>query len=55
LTINSLLIKFTFHTMLKKRAYRHEGVAQLAARSRFERGDVRLDSIAFELWPHKPA
>jgi ubiquinone/menaquinone biosynthesis C-methylase UbiE len=52
--INGVLIKLTFHTMLKKRAYTHEAIAQLAAQSRFERGDVRLDTIAFELWLRKP-
>lgn len=53
--INGALIKLTFHTMLKKRAYTQEAITQLAAQSRFEHGEVRLDSIAFELWLRKPA
>lgn len=52
--INAALIKLTFNTMLKKRAYTEESIARLAAQSRFGGGDVRLDSIGFELWLHKP-
>jgi ubiquinone/menaquinone biosynthesis C-methylase UbiE len=51
--LNGAVIKFTFNTMLKKRAYTPEGIARLASQSRFGRGDVRLDSIGFELWLHK--
>jgi ubiquinone/menaquinone biosynthesis C-methylase UbiE len=53
--INSVIIKLTFNTMLKKRAYTCEAIAQLAARSRFGRGDLQVDAIAFELWLHKSA
>jgi ubiquinone/menaquinone biosynthesis C-methylase UbiE len=52
--INGALIKLIFNTMLKKRAYTQEAIAQLAAQSRFGRGELRLDSIAFELWLRKP-
>jgi len=52
--INSTIIKLTFNTMLKKRAYTCEAIAQLAARSRFGHGDLQLDALAFELWLHKP-
>ena len=52
--INGVIIKLTFNTMLKKRAYTCEAIAQLAARSRFGRGDLQLDDLAFELWLHKP-
>lgn len=52
--INGALIKWTFHSMLKKRAYTAEGIKELAAQSRFRQGDLRLDAIAFELWLHKP-
>jgi ubiquinone/menaquinone biosynthesis C-methylase UbiE len=52
--INGALIKLTFNTMLKKRAYTQEALAELVAQSRFGRGDVTLDALAFELWLHKP-
>ena len=52
--INGAIIKWTFNTMLKKRAYTQDAIARLAARSRFGGGELRLDSIAFELWLHKP-
>jgi ubiquinone/menaquinone biosynthesis C-methylase UbiE len=48
--INGALIKLTFNTMLKKRAYTQEAIAQLASQSRFGEGEVRLDSLSFELW-----
>jgi hypothetical protein len=47
------MIKLTFHTMLKKRAYTKETIAELVARSQFRHGDVRLDPIGFELWLRK--
>ena len=53
--INGALIKLTFNTMLKKRAYTQEAITRLASQSQFGGGDVRLDSIAFELWLRKPA
>ena len=52
--LNGALIKFTFNTMLKKRAYTQEALARLVAQSRFGYGDVRLDALAFELWLRKP-
>jgi ubiquinone/menaquinone biosynthesis C-methylase UbiE len=52
--INGVVIKWTFNTMLKKRAYTREAIEQLASQSRFGRGEVKLDSIAFELWLRKP-
>jgi ubiquinone/menaquinone biosynthesis C-methylase UbiE len=52
--LNAALIKFTFNTVLKKRAYTREAIAQLASQSRFRHGDVRLDAIGFELWLRKP-
>lgn len=52
--INAALIKFAFNTLLKKRAYTGEGIAELASQSSFREGDVRLDAIGFELWLHKP-
>ena len=53
--INGALIKLTFNTMLKKRAYTREAVARLASQSRFGQGEVRLDALAFELWLRKPS
>jgi ubiquinone/menaquinone biosynthesis C-methylase UbiE len=53
--INAALIKLTFNTMLKKRAYTREAIAQLASQSQFGQGDVRLDALALELWLRKPA
>jgi len=51
--INGLIIKWTFSTMLKKRAYTADSIAQLAAQSRFGHGEIRLDPIALELWLRK--
>jgi ubiquinone/menaquinone biosynthesis C-methylase UbiE len=52
--INGAIIKWTFNSMLKKRAYTTDGIKQLVAQSRFGQGDLRLDSIGFELWLRKP-
>ena len=52
--VNALLIRLIFNTMLKKRAYTREAILQLASRSRFEHGDLRLDAVGFELWLRKP-
>lgn len=52
--VNAALIKLIFNTMLKKRAYTLEGIAQLAAQSDFRQSDLRMDTIGFELWLHKP-
>ena len=51
--IAGAFIKLTFNTMLKKRAYTKESMAELVARSRFRQGDIRLDSIGFEAWLRK--
>jgi ubiquinone/menaquinone biosynthesis C-methylase UbiE len=51
--INAAIIKLTFNTMLKKRAYTRESIAQLVSQSQFHHGDIRLDPIGFELWLHK--
>jgi ubiquinone/menaquinone biosynthesis C-methylase UbiE len=53
--INGAVIKLTFNTMLKKRAYTQEAITRLASQSQFGGGDIRLDSIGFELWLRKPA
>jgi ubiquinone/menaquinone biosynthesis C-methylase UbiE len=53
--INGAIIKWTFHSMLKKRAYTADSIMQLVAQSQFGQGDLRLDDIAFDLWLRKPA
>jgi ubiquinone/menaquinone biosynthesis C-methylase UbiE len=51
--INGAIIKLTFQTMLKKRAYTAESIAQLVSQSQFRHGDIRPDPIGFELWLRK--
>jgi ubiquinone/menaquinone biosynthesis C-methylase UbiE len=51
--IAGAFIKLTFNTMLKKRAYTKESMAELIARSRFRQGDIRLDPMGFEAWLRK--
>jgi ubiquinone/menaquinone biosynthesis C-methylase UbiE len=51
--ISGALIKLTFNTMLKKRAYTQEAITELVSQSRFRHGELRLDSIGFELWLRK--
>jgi ubiquinone/menaquinone biosynthesis C-methylase UbiE len=52
--INGAIIKWTFNSMLKKRAYTADGIKQLVVQSQFRQGDIRLDPIGFELWLRKP-
>ena len=51
--IAGAFIRLTFNTMLKKRAYTKESMADLVARSRFKQGDIRLDPMGFEVWLRK--
>lgn len=51
--LNAAIIKLTFNTMLKQRAYTKESLAQLVSQSKFGQGDFRLDPIGFELWLRK--
>jgi ubiquinone/menaquinone biosynthesis C-methylase UbiE len=51
--INGAIIKLTFNTMLKKRAYTQEGITKLASQSQFGGSELQLDPIGFELWLHK--
>jgi ubiquinone/menaquinone biosynthesis C-methylase UbiE len=51
--INGAIIKLTFQTMLKKRAYTAESISQLVSQSQFRHGDIRPDPIGFELWLRK--
>jgi ubiquinone/menaquinone biosynthesis C-methylase UbiE len=52
--VNGAIIKWTFNTMLKKRAYTQEGITKLASQSNFGDSELRLDPIGFELWLRKP-
>jgi len=51
--VSAAIIKLTFRTMLKKRAYTEASMTELVAQSQFGQGDIRLDPIGFELWLHK--
>ncbi|HEX4041879.1 MAG TPA: class I SAM-dependent methyltransferase [Xanthobacteraceae bacterium] len=51
--LTAAIIKLTFRTMLKARAYTTEGMTALVAQSQFGRGDIRLDPIGFEIWLRK--
>ncbi len=51
--ISAAFIKLTFNTMLKRRAYTREGIAELIAQSQFGQGDIRLDPMGFEVWLRK--
>lgn len=52
--INGAIIKWTFNSMLKKRAYTADSIKRLVAQSRFGQGELRLDAISFELRLNKP-
>lgn len=47
------VVKLTFRTMLKSRAYTKESMMGLVAQSQFGQGEIRLDPIGFELWLRK--
>ncbi len=47
------MIKLTFNTMLKKRAYTKESMAGLVSQSQFGIGEIRLDPLGFEVWLRK--
>jgi ubiquinone/menaquinone biosynthesis C-methylase UbiE len=51
--IAAAMIKLTFHTMLKKRAYTEAAISDLIAQSQFRHGDLQLGGLAFELWLRK--
>ena len=51
--IAAAMIRLTFHTMLKSRAYTKDSVTDLASRSRFGKSEIGLDPIGFELRLHK--
>jgi ubiquinone/menaquinone biosynthesis C-methylase UbiE len=51
--INAAIIKFTFNTILKKRAYTRDSIAQLVSQSQFRHGDIHLDPVGYELWLRK--
>jgi hypothetical protein len=45
--VSRTMIKLTFHTMLKKRAYTKDTVSGLLAQLQFRQGEVRSDLIGF--------
>jgi len=51
--LTAAIIKLTFRTMLKSRAYSKESMMGLVAQSQFGQGEIRLDPIGFELWLRK--
>jgi hypothetical protein len=51
--LSGWLIRLTFNTMLKKRAYTTESITNLVAQSGFGHGELRLDPLGFELWLRK--
>ncbi len=51
--ISAAITKLIFNTMLKRRAYTRDSLAELVAQSQFKGGDIRLDPIGFELWLRK--
>jgi ubiquinone/menaquinone biosynthesis C-methylase UbiE len=50
---SAAMIKLTFNTMLKKRAYTKESMAGLVSQSQFGIGEIRLDPLGFEVWLRK--
>jgi hypothetical protein len=50
---NAFIIRLIFSTVLRRRAYTEQTMTSLVAQSRFGQGEIRLDSIGFELWLHK--
>ncbi|MGB6660057.1 MAG: hypothetical protein WBE90_13425, partial [Xanthobacteraceae bacterium] len=51
--ISAAMIKLTFNTMLKKRAYTKESMSGLVSQSQFGIGEIRLDPLGFEVWLRK--
>jgi len=51
--ISAAMIKITFNTMLKKRAYTKESMSGLVLQSQFGIGEIRLDPLGFEVWLRK--
>lgn len=47
--VNAWLTNWIFRTMLLRNAYSRDAIEDLAARSRFGRGELRADGIGFEL------
>src|SRR5439155_1690582 len=52
--LNALWTRATFRWFLLKKAYSQAAIQQLVAHSRFGRGDLRRDGIAFDLRLEKP-
>jgi ubiquinone/menaquinone biosynthesis C-methylase UbiE len=51
--ISAAIIKLSFNTMLKKRAYTKESMSGLVSQSQFGIGEIRLDPLGFEVWLRK--
>ena len=52
--LSALATRATFRWFLLKNAYTEAGIRQLAAQSRFGRGELRRDGVGFELRLRKP-
>ncbi|HEY6358629.1 MAG TPA: class I SAM-dependent methyltransferase [Vicinamibacterales bacterium] len=52
---NAWMTNWTFRTVLLRRAYTRDVLETMVTRSRFGRGEIRLDGIAFELRLSKPS
>jgi len=52
--LNAWMTNWTFRTVLLRRAYTRDVLEAMVTRSRFGRGEIRLDGIAFELRLSKP-
>ncbi len=50
---SAAMIRLTFNTILKKRAYTKEAVMGLVSQSQFGQGELRPDPFGFELWLRK--
>lgn len=52
--VNAWLTNWTFRTVLLRRAYTREVLEAMVTKSRFGRGEIRVNGIAFELRLSKP-
>lgn len=53
--LGAAFTRWTFRTLLLKRAYTREALDQVVARCRFGRGEIADDGIGFELRLARPA
>jgi hypothetical protein len=52
-TVNRVLTKLAFRTMLLKSAYTREQFQQMLARTEFSSVEIAEDGIGFEIWMTK--